>query len=106
MIKKLTALELKAKIQQGEQFLLLDVREPNEFNFVNIQGSLLIPTRSIPQRIGELNRDQDIVVLCHHGMRSQQVAEYLVTNGFSKVFNLVGGIDAWAIECDSTMPRY
>ncbi len=105
-VKQLSATDLKKRLAQGEDLLLLDVREPYEFQYASIIGSLLIPLQHIPQRLGELNRDRDIVVVCHHGMRSQQAAQYLVQTGFTRVANLMGGIDAWSCECDSSVPRY
>lgn len=105
-VQKISALELKAKIAQNQPLLLLDVREPGEFQFANISGSLLIPLQQIPQRFVQLDKESEIVVICHHGMRSQQAADYLVFKGFPKVFNLTGGIDAWSRECDSSVARY
>jgi rhodanese-related sulfurtransferase len=67
---------------------------------------LTIPMRDVPARLAELNPDQPIACLCHHGMRSQQVANFLVQNGFDEVVNLQGGIDAWSREVDPSVPRY
>jgi rhodanese-related sulfurtransferase len=81
-------------------------REPHEFEFARIESSVLIPLNRIPQRLGELNPQQEIVVICHHGMRSQQACLYLVNSGFEHVANLTGGIDAWSCDCDSSVLRY
>ena len=105
-VKQLSATELKNKIQQNEKLFLLDVREPHEYQYARIAGSVLIPLNQIPQRLNELNRDQEIVVICHHGMRSQQAAGYLVQSGFKNIANLSGGIDAWSCVCDSSVARY
>ncbi|MDD5462056.1 MAG: rhodanese-like domain-containing protein [Methylococcales bacterium] len=105
-VKNLSAIELKNKIQQNEKLFLLDVREPSEYQYARIEGSVLIPLNQIPQRLEELARDQEIVVICHHGMRSQQAADYLVKSGLKNVSNLTGGIDAWSCACDSSVPRY
>ncbi len=105
-VKQLSALALKDKLAQGEPLVLLDVREPNEFNYAHISGSILIPLNQIPQRLNELTVDQALVVICHHGMRSQQAAHYLVQSGFNNITNLIGGIDAWSCDCDSTVARY
>ncbi|QJD30346.1 rhodanese-like domain-containing protein [Methylococcus geothermalis] len=86
--------------------LLLDVREPNEFAYCRIEGSLHIPMGEIASRLNELDPDREIVVVCHHGMRSFQVAQFLETQGFERIINLSGGIDAWAREVDPGMPRY
>lgn len=105
-IKQVSATELKARIQNEPHLLLLDVREPNEFQFARIESSVLIPLNQIPQRLGELNLQQEIVVICHHGVRSSQACMYLLNSGFEHVVNLTGGIDAWSCDCDSSVPRY
>ena len=88
--------------------LLLDVREPWEFQTCHLTDSRLVPMRQIPLAVEaeELDPDQEIVVICHHGIRSRQVAYYLEQQGFDKVINLEGGVEAWANEIDPTMPRY
>lgn len=85
---------------------LLDVREPAEFEICHIAGSQLIPMHVVPARCEELDPAQDIVVICHHGGRSMQVAMFLERRGFSSVFNLAGGVEAWACDVDPTMRRY
>jgi rhodanese-related sulfurtransferase len=105
-VKQLSATELKNKIQRKEKQFLLDVREPHEFQYAHIVNSVLIPLNQIPTRLGELDPQQEIVVICHHGMRSQQAANYLVQSGFKDVSNLTGGIDAWSCTCDSSVRRY
>lgn len=102
----ISATELKTRIQHEPQLLLLDVREPNEFEYASIENSVLIPLNQIPQKLAELNPQQEIVVICHHGVRSSQACMYLVNSGFEYVANLTGGIDAWSCECDSSVPRY
>jgi rhodanese-related sulfurtransferase len=86
--------------------VLVDVREPWEFAHCRIEGSRLIPLQTIPAHVDELPRDQDLVLVCHHGNRSQRVAQWLEQAGFSRLFNLRGGVEAWATEVDPTMPRY
>ena len=86
--------------------VLLDVREPSEFAYCAIPGSLPMPMASVPARMQELDPDAEIVVICHHGGRSMQVALFLERNGFSKVHNLMGGMDAWAQQIDPTVRRY
>lgn len=105
-IKQLSATDLKTKLDHKVPIFLLDVREPHEFNYAQIAGSVLIPLNQIPQRINELNKAQETVVICHHGMRSQQAATYLEQAGFKDVANLRGGIDAWSCQCDHSVPRY
>ena len=105
-VTHLTASELKSRLTQGENLFLLDVREPQEYAYANIAGSMLIPLQQIPSRLGELDPERHIVVICHHGVRSMQAAVYLAHAGFSRVANLVGGIDAWSQTCDGSVPRY
>ncbi|MDP2902037.1 MAG: rhodanese-like domain-containing protein [Methylovulum sp.] len=105
-VKQLSVTELKNKMTLGEPLFLLDVREPHEFKYAGITNSVLIPLNQIPQRLGELDAHQEIIVICHHGMRSQQAAGYLVHSGFKNIANLKGGIDAWSRECDGLVPRY
>ncbi len=86
--------------------LLLDVREPWEFEKARIAGSTLIPMRTIPERMHEYDPDQEVVVICHHGIRSRMVALYLERHGFSNVINLTGGVEAWARDVDPHMASY
>ncbi|NCZ53576.1 MAG: sulfurtransferase, partial [Verrucomicrobia bacterium] len=93
--------------------LVLDVREPHELSLANIgQGDgqgfrvIAIPMGAVPARLMELDPDQPIACLCHHGMRSMQVARFLASNGFGEVVNIDGGIDAWSDEIDPSQPRY
>jgi rhodanese-related sulfurtransferase len=86
--------------------VLLDVREPWEFAACRIDGSQSMPMRSVPARYHELMRDQDIIIICHHGARSYQVGMFLEQMGFTSVINLQGGVAAWARDVDPTMPTY
>ena len=86
--------------------VLLDVREPWEIELCQLAGSLNIPMHLVPMRSDEIDPDQDIVVVCHHGGRSMQVAMFLERKGYGAVYNLMGGVEAWAGEVDSTMRRY
>jgi rhodanese-related sulfurtransferase len=85
---------------------LLDVREPHEIVTAGIPWATAIPMMEVPARIGELPRDKPIVVMCHHGGRSERVTGFLTANGYEKAVNLEGGIDAWASSVDTTVPRY
>ena len=102
---EISAAEAKAKFEKGEA-VLLDVREGFERDRASIEGSVWIPMREIPPRAAELPPDHDIIVFCHHGSRSAQVAMYLLRNGYSRVRNLAGGIDAWSTLVDPSVPRY
>jgi rhodanese-related sulfurtransferase len=86
--------------------LLLDVREPWEHQTARIEGSKLVPLGEVAERIGELDQQQEVVAICHHGGRSMQVAMFLEKNGFSKVHNLSGGMDAWSKNVDPSVPVY
>ena len=86
--------------------VLLDVREPWEYQTCRIEGSTLAPMNTIPARAQELDPDTETVVICHHGARSFQVALFLERNGFSNLYNLQGGVNAWADQVEPTMPRY
>jgi rhodanese-related sulfurtransferase len=86
--------------------VLLDVREPWEYEKARIEGARLVPMREIPARVAELDPSSEVVAICHHGGRSQQVAMFLEKNGFKKVHNLVGGVDAWSRSVDPAVPLY
>lgn len=105
-MKHLLPVELQARLAAGDKFQLIDVREAWEFNTARIDGSVLIPMGEVPRRVGELDNDSDIVVICHHGGRSLQIAAFLERAGFSGVHNLTGGVDAWARSIDPSMPTY
>ncbi|MGE5651530.1 rhodanese-like domain-containing protein [Noviherbaspirillum sp. UKPF54] len=107
-MQTLTAPELAQWLadESREPPVLLDVREPWEFQTCRIEGSLTIPMHSIPERMQELEEDAPIVCICHHGARSMSVAAFLERNGFTNVTNLTGGVHAWALQVDSSMPTY
>lgn len=107
-MKHLRPAELKAWLDDParEKPLLLDVRESWEFALCHIDGAELMPLQSVPARIGELNPEREIVVICHHGVRSLHAARFLEHNGFTRITNLSGGVDAWAREADPAMPTY
>ncbi|TKC91732.1 sulfurtransferase [Trinickia terrae] len=86
--------------------VLLDVREPWEIETAKIAGSVTIPMRDIPARSEELDDDAQIVCICHHGARSANVAMFLESRGFTRMFNLQGGIDAWSKLVDPSVPTY
>ena len=90
----------------GDDVVLLDVREHDELALAAVDGALHIPMREIPARIADLDSGKPLVVMCHSGGRSRRVAEFLQQNGFSSVFNLKGGIEAWSAQIDSRVPRY
>jgi len=99
---------VKSALDDGDEFVLLDCREPEEFEFVRLEGARHIPMGEISGRLDELkaHRDERIVVYCHHGGRSLMVTQFLRQQGFNKAQNMSGGIDSWAVEIDSSLPRY
>jgi adenylyltransferase/sulfurtransferase len=103
---ELSVEQLQRKRQVGESFLLLDVREPQEYEIARIDGGVLIPLRELPQRLSELAADQETVVYCHAGVRSAHAVQILRNAGFSRAINLTGGIDAWSERIDPAVPRY
>lgn len=86
--------------------VLVDVREPWEFAHCRIEDSISIPLGQLPARLAELPRNRDLVLVCHHGSRSQHAAMLLAQRGFASVHNLRGGVEAWALEVDPAMQRY
>jgi adenylyltransferase/sulfurtransferase len=93
-IPQISAQQLKQRLDAGDDLFVLDVREPHEFQAANLGGTL-IPMNEIPQRLSEIDRNREIVVHCHAGVRSQRVAEFLQQAGYTRVSNLAGGILAW-----------
>ena len=104
-IPQISAQELKQRLDAGEAVYILDVREPAEYQAANLGGKL-IPLNTLPQHLEELDREREIVVHCHAGVRSQRAAEFLQQAGFRKVKNLRGGILAWADRIDRSLPKY
>lgn len=105
-MRELTPTELKAKLDRGDDFLLIDVREPNEYELCRIPGSLLMPLASLPEHLGELDPDKETVLQCRSGKRSADALMFLQANGFSNLWNLKGGILAWSDEVDPTVAKY
>jgi rhodanese-related sulfurtransferase len=98
---------VKQKLDQGESFLLLDVREPWEFETARIDGAKLMPMGDVPSRAHqEIDPDHAIVVICHHGVRSMNVTAWLRQQGFEKAQSMRGGIDAWSRVIDRKVPVY
>ena len=107
-MRQLSVLQLNEWLGDAQRTrpVLLDVREAWEFDNCRIAGSRSMPMRSIPARYHELRRDEDIVIICHHGARSFQVGMFLEQMGFTSVINLHGGVAAWARDVDPAMPTY
>ncbi len=105
-VPEITAVEVKKMMDERKPFVLIDVREPHEFQICRIPGSTLIPLGEVPRRMHELNSADEIVVHCRSGQRSAKAVEFLMKAGFRKIHNLKGGVLAWADQVDPTMPKY
>lgn len=107
MISQIDVIELKKKLDSHENFVLVDVRQPDEHATAKIEGSKLIPLSTFAQEaVKVLKKDDAVVIHCHHGGRSQKACEYLKSIGYTNVSNVAGGIDAWSLQIDSKVPRY
>lgn len=105
--RDLTTDQVKAKLDQGESFRFIDVREPEEHAIARIEGAELLPLSRAAEWIRTLDPSQEYVFFCHHGHRSAYVAAYVASNlGFARVANMVGGIEEWSLRIDPSVPRY
>ena len=105
-IGAISPLELKARLAAKSDLVLVDVREPWENATAKIEGAKLIPLNVLPQRLSELPKDAELVFHCHHGMRSLRACQFAEQQGYTKLLNLSGGIDAWSTDADPRVPRY
>jgi rhodanese-related sulfurtransferase len=105
-VTSITPRELKQRLERGDALTLLDVRERGEHSICALPGDLLIPMGELPARLQELDPEKETVVYCHHGIRSAHVIAHLEAQGFTKLVNLRGGIEAWARDVDPAMRRY
>jgi rhodanese-related sulfurtransferase len=104
---EITPEEVKARLDQGDKFALIDVREPWEFETASISGAKLLPMGDVPSRAHqELDPEGPIIVVCHHGVRSLNVTAWLRQQGFEKAQSMQGGIDAWSRRVDASVPLY
>jgi adenylyltransferase/sulfurtransferase len=106
MTMELSATELKAELASGVKIVLVDVREPWEFELCRIEGSVPVPMGELPDRLEELDKGATVVTICHKGSRSLQAARFLKASGFASARSLKGGVDAWATNVDKGMTRY
>jgi adenylyltransferase/sulfurtransferase len=104
-VPEITPIELKERLDRGDDLFILDVREPHEFQICNLNGHL-IPLGELPRRVHELDSSNEIVAHCRSGKRSAEAVDFLRKAGFRKVHNLRGGILSWSTEVDSSVPRY
>ncbi len=107
-MRQISPAELAQRLNDPQQPapVLLDVREPWEFQHCHIAGSVPMPMASVPARLSELDPAREIVVICHHGGRSAQVCMFLAHQGYAQVVNLAGGVAGWAAQVDPSMPQY
>jgi rhodanese-related sulfurtransferase len=104
--KTITPSEYAARATRGERVRLIDVREPGEFELARVEGAELLPLSRMGEWEDALKDDEEIVFMCHHGIRSGHVCAHLARKGFTKLYNLAGGIDRWSSEVDPNVPRY
>ena len=105
-VREVAPLELATRMRRGDPLDLIDVREPYEWRIARIEGARMIPLGRIGSAVGDLSRDREIVLYCHHGVRSRAAAEFLASQGIDGVWNLSGGIDRWSAEVDPSVPTY
>jgi rhodanese-related sulfurtransferase len=98
--------EVNARLARGEQLLLVDVREPREYDVCRLPGATLIPLGSLPANLNKLLDADDVVLYCHHGMRSLDAAVWLRQQGVASAKSMAGGIERWSTEIDASVPRY
>jgi adenylyltransferase/sulfurtransferase len=105
-VREMAPRELAERLERGDPLDIIDVREPYEWRIGRIEGARLIPLGRIGMAMSEVSRDREIVLYCHHGVRSRAAAEFLAEQGFEGVWNLTGGIDRWSAEVDASVPTY
>ena len=106
---EITPQEVRQRLQSGEKLVLVDVREPSEFQLASIGGAELIPMRAVPAELSRLDAQADetpLIVFCHHGVRSLNVVHWLREHGVDACQSMAGGIDRWSLEIDPLVPRY
>jgi adenylyltransferase/sulfurtransferase len=104
--KTITPEQFEARRRAGEDLLLVDVREPEEFEIARVEGARLLPMSRLHEWAPALDPQRETVFICHHGIRSAQFCALLSRQGFDRIYNLTGGIDRWSKEVDPTVPRY
>ena len=104
--EEITPLALSARLRDGGAPAMLDVREPHEWAIARLPHARLVPLNSLPQAVPSLDRNAELVVYCHHGVRSEAAVAWLRDQGFRRVRNLAGGIDRWSLEVDPSLRRY
>lgn len=105
LVQEISPTEL-AKRHPSDQSIIVDVREPWEVKLASLNTTICIPMHQVPEQLDRLDKSKTIFVMCHHGGRSLQVAQYLLRHGYEQVFNVSGGIHAWSTEVDNEIPIY
>lgn len=106
MLSNLTPLEIRNALAARTDVMLVDVREPAEYAIAHIEAATLIPLRTLPENFNTLPRDREIILHCHHGMRSEMAGDFLIAQGFTRVSHMMGGIDRWSDDVDSAVVKY
>ena len=107
MVQQISVFDLKEKLDSKQNFILVDCREDDEFNYCRIDGAVLIPISRFEEEVSHhLGQDDEIVIYCHHGMRSMQACLFLESLGYQNTKNVSGGIEAWSLHIDSKVLRY
>lgn len=106
LVKEISPRELQVLLDSGQEYMLLDVRQPWEFKICQLPNSINISLNDLDKSVAQLPDEKEIVTICHHGVRSKQAAILLEQCGYTKVMSLQGGIDAWARDINPTMERY
>lgn len=104
-MRELNATQLQDYLKENAPFLL-DVRQPWEYDICHLENSTLIPMAQLPDELEQLSKEQETVIICHHGIRSRMMGRYLESAGFINIINLSGGVDEWAKSVDSSMATY
>lgn len=102
----MTPIEVYKNLSEGKELKIVDVREPFELEVCKLTEALHIPMQQIPNNIDKLTKYKELVIMCHHGFRSNSIVNYLKSQGFNNIHNMDGGIARWADEVDNTMTRY
>jgi rhodanese-related sulfurtransferase len=105
-IDHLSPRDVAARLASDRPPVIIDVRERWEYDIAHLEPSTLIPLSTLPAQVHTLDPAQCYAILCHHGMRSERAATWLAQQGFTQLINIAGGIDAWSVEVDATLPQY
>jgi len=105
-IEQLAPQQVQTQLQENKEIKLLDVRGPDEYKIASIEGALLISETVAQEILDSWPKETKMIFHCHHGFRSQQACEFFQAQGFQNLSNMTGGIDAWSVEVDSSVPRY